>query len=318
MTAITHQDNWLYDNPICTGLGDRIGIIIALSALASLHSNSTNQAVVHMEWCTEPERVLVGNHHFRRWVPGWTGFDFPIEALLASFILPANVRLYATSQPPMYIFRDQRVLHGGPVPAWEGTSQTSTLYCKSLRMERDLIASTQDCEMAYKEAGKQIRVRNTAEDIPYVLVHFRSPDDNTCRQMRDEKPFCTHAVLRELHQAGLYMKVISNNHSFSMQWLRSLPFSVQLIHGRSACQYLALALSATAIVQHSATGWSSYTSVPAMARGIPLINTYDGLNHRFDLFASYGAVPQEFHSCRTGVDNFVRAARQACLKTGHC
>ena len=114
------------------------------------------------------------------------------------------------------------------------------------------------------------------------------------------------------------MKVISNNHSFSMQWLRSLPFSVQLVHSQSAFQDLALALSATAIVQHSATGWSSYTSVPAMARGIPLMNTYDGQNHRFDLFAKYGEVPREFHSCRTkGVDAFVREAKQkACSKRG--
>ncbi len=38
--------------------------------------------------------------------------------------------------------------------------------------------------------------------------------------MRAEKPFCKQAVLRELHQVGVYMKVVSNNHNFSMQWMR--------------------------------------------------------------------------------------------------
>jgi hypothetical protein len=120
MMSVAHH--WLYDNPICTGLGDRLGLILALSALASLHNNSTNKVVVHMEWCTEPERALLGHPHLRRWVPGWTGFGFPVEALLASFTLPANVRLYATSQQPMHNFHERLVLHGGPVPAWEGTS----------------------------------------------------------------------------------------------------------------------------------------------------------------------------------------------------
>jgi hypothetical protein len=102
------------------------------------------------------------------------------------------------------------------------------------------------------------------------------------------------------------MKVISNNHSFSMQWLRGLP-SIHLVHSSSAFQDLSLALSAVAIVQHASEGWSSYTSVPAMAHGIPLINTFAGHEHRFDLFASHGEVPREFYSCQQ-TDAFVREA----------
>ncbi len=34
-----------------------------------------------------------------------------------------------------------------------------------------------------------------------------------------------------------------------------------------------------------------------MAKSIPLINTYTGLNHRYKLFAHYGEVPPEFHTC---------------------
>ncbi len=101
------------------------------------------------------------------------------------------------------------------------------------------------------------------------------------------------------------MKVISNNHSFSMQWLKGLP-SIQLVHSRSAFHDMALALSAVAIVQHASEGWSSYTSVPAMAHGIPLINTFAGRDHRFDVFASHGDVPREFYSCQQ-TDAFVLA-----------
>jgi hypothetical protein len=35
-------------------------------------------------------------------------------------------------------------------------------------------------------------------------------------------------------------------------------------------------LNVTAIIQHSANAWSSYSSVPAMIRTIPLLNTWIG------------------------------------------
>jgi hypothetical protein len=101
------------------------------------------------------------------------------------------------------------------------------------------------------------------------------------------------------------MMVISNNHSFSMHWLRGLP-SMHLVHGSSPLQDMSLALSATAIVQHASEGWSSFTSVPALAKRIPMINTFDGANHRFDLFGRHGKIPQEFYTCGQ-MGEFVRA-----------
>ncbi len=77
---------------------------------------------------------------------------------------------------------------------------------------------------------------------------------------------------------------------------------------RSSSSYqVLLALSAVAIVQHASTGWSSYTSVPAMAKGIPLINTFTGNNHRFDLFSKHGEIPSEFYACHN-IASIVREA----------
>lgn len=301
--------HWLYNNPICTGLGDRLGLILALSALASMHNSS---CVVHMEWCTRPERALVGNPQFLKWTPKWTGFDYPLATLQATLSIPANIRLFLTDEPPKRW--DGLVYSSGPVPAWEGSPQTSTLYCKALSMQPEN-RETRSCERAYKAAGAQVKVRDKKNATgPFVLVHFRSPDDNTCTAFRDEIPFCTPAVLQELHAAGVYMKVISNNHSFSMQWLRGLP-SLHLVHSSSAFQDMALALNAVAIVQHASTGWSSYTSVPAMAKGIPLINTFSGRGHRFEVFASYGEVPREFHACHQTAA-FVRKAVRRYNRVG--
>jgi hypothetical protein len=97
------------------------------------------------------------------------------------------------------------------------------------------------------------------------------------------------------------MCVISNNYTHStMHWLRGLP-SIK-IHTMHCTGYHALAerapvhhlnneftdlqlvLNSAAIIQHAPSGWSSYTSVPAIAyqaESIPLINTYSCLKHKY-------------------------------------
>ena len=301
--------DWLYERPICTGLGDRLGTIIALSALASLHNSSY---VVHIEWCTDPMLVTRQNPLHLQYIPKWTGYDYPIENLHRTITLPANIRLFTAGQGTVQAGIGM-IREGGVLPSWQGIMHTSTLYCQAITLGTSVGDwTTRQCETAYRKAGNQVHpIPQQTEDKPFVLVHFRSPDDNTCRIGRDETPFCTPTVLRELHAAGVYMKVISNNHSFSMQWLRGLP-SIQLVHSRSAFQDMALALSAVAIVQHASEGWSSYTSVPAMAHGIPLINTFTGRDHRFDMFTSHGDLPREFYSCQR-TDAFVREAVRALV-----
>lgn len=287
---------WHYDSPVCTGLGDRLGMVLTLSALAILHNSS---CVVHMEWCTEPQRAVLSNPQFMKWIPGWTGYDFPLLKLQTVLALPKNILLYPSGQDPKSF--DNVVREGGELPGWGAVALTSTMYCRAMSVipdpsRKQEMWTARECEAAYRKAGSQLLpARQTEQGLPYILIHFRSGDSNT--EARDERPFCTRAVLQALHAEKVYMKVISNNHSFSMQWMRGMP-SVHLVHSSSAFQDVLLALSAVAIVQHASTGWSSYTSVPAMARGVPLINTFTGSNHRFDLFKRQGEVPREFYMCR--------------------
>ena len=93
------------------------------------------------------------------------------------------------------------------------------------------------------------------------------------------------------------MRVISNNYTDTLLWLRGLP-SIEIVHLGNAFTDLQLLLDAAGIVQHSVFGWSAYSSVPAMARSIPLISTYQGPEHRYGIFAQHGNVPEEFHTCQ--------------------
>ena len=90
--------------------------------------------------------------------------------------------------------------------------------------------------------------------------------------------------------------VISNNYTHAVKALRGLR-STEVVHGGSALADMQLLLGASGIIQHASEGWSAYSSVPAMAKSIPLINTYNGPGHRYKVFAHYGTVPPEFHTC---------------------
>lgn len=293
---------WLFGNPVCTGMGDRLGIIIALSALASLHDNST----VYMEWCTDTQRVMVGNPLHMKFIPKWTGWSYPMETVRAHISLPGNVRFFLTDQQPAFQFK--LVSDGSEAPPYHGIPQTSTLYWKSLRMSDTRVSDDQYVQ-AYKTAGNQ--VKSLVDHVPdYVLVHFRGPDDNTWRpddSVFRMQNFCTREVIRAVHNAGIFMRVISNNYTNTLQWLKGLP-SIEIVHLGNAMTDLQLVLSAAGIIQHGLHGWSAYSSIPAMARSIPLINTYSGYEHRFKVFQQYGDLPVEFHKCNQ-IQEFLTATQ---------
>ena len=90
--------------------------------------------------------------------------------------------------------------------------------------------------------------------------------------------------------------MITNNYTDALNCMKGLP-SIEIVHSTNAFAAMQLALNAAAIVQHALDGWSSFSSVPAMAKSIPLINTFYGREHRHTLFAHHNGLPEEFHTC---------------------
>ena len=291
----TMHDAWLYPTPICTGLGDRLGLILSLSALASLHGKN---CTVYMEWCTDPRRALMSNPLFMRYIPRWTGYNYVLRDLQAHVSLPSNVKFFPSYSSPAVAQAGGHVTIGHGAPEFQGIPQVSTLYWKALKL-----LDTHWTEEQYVQAYKHAASRITAVGEPYILVHFRGPDQNTFWQ--DGDSFCTNQVLRRALLTGIRMRTVTNNYTHAMPWLRRLP-SVEIVHLGNELTNLQLALGAAAIIQHAANGWSAFTSVPAMAKSIPLINTYNGSEHRYKLFAQYGRVPPEFHTCDQ-LDAFLHA-----------
>jgi hypothetical protein len=130
---------------------------------------------------------------------------------------------------------------------------------------------------------------------PYILLHMPGPDDNTYAGPLDgPEHYCTGRVIKGLLQMklGIPIYAISNNLSWAGDLLDG---SVKIINETgSAYDHFSLLMSAKVIIQHAWGGWSSYSSVPALVFGAPIINTYDvgHMHNRFRVFRSQLVSPR--------------------------
>jgi hypothetical protein len=101
---------------------------------------------------------------------------------------------------------------------------------------------------------------------------------------------------------GIPIYAMSNNLSWVMDLLDG---RVKIINETgSAFDHFSLLISAKAIIQYTWGGWSSYSPVPALVSGAPMIKTYDvkQRHHRFHVFRSQLGVPTNYYDCKQALD----------------
>ena len=272
---------WRYNRTICTGLGDRLGAMLTVAALAH-----AAHAHVEMKWCVDPS-VVYGD--IRPYIPAWTGYHYPLAEFLTAFHIPPNIRLverYSDQELPEVAYT------GNELVAQEARDQTYTLAHRTTRLGPHPMPY-QAFLRGYHVVGAQLQlVARYARD---VVLHIRAPDDNTYNHGWDPALFCTRKVVRRVQKLGHKVVCISNNFT----WASQLPLEGLVFAHGSAFEDVSRLLSARAIIQHAPPGYSSYSNVPSMAHGVPLISTYNGPHHRFRMFMADGDVPSEFYTCST-------------------
>ena len=77
MSVAAPQDEGVYARSLCTGLGDRLGMLLALAAVARAY----NLTRVTMGWCVDPVGAFRNNPMHMHHIPGWTGYDYPLATL---------------------------------------------------------------------------------------------------------------------------------------------------------------------------------------------------------------------------------------------
>jgi hypothetical protein len=286
------ERQYFFDLEICTGMGDRVGTMLSLAALARLEG-----ARVVFWWCDNPSKIFSRVHPH---IPRWHGYNYSITEFKMRFVLPTEIILVdSVAESHTKLPRVQ--WEGVGIPAEHGSNCVYTIAWKTTRLSTNLI-SGQSFEPAYRAVSRPLAESacnsGGSRDRRYVAVHLRGPDDNTYSPFEgawdDSNMYCTSDVISRLVTLDVPLIAISNNSTWSQSRLaQRLQVQEQLTPYDGFC----LLLGASAIVQHAWSGWSSYSSIPAFASGAPLINTYRSTPHRHELFREQGGLPQELYNC---------------------
>ena len=275
---------WRYNRTICTGLGDRLGAMLTVASLAYV-----SNVHVEMQWCGDPSIIYSSQRAF---MPKWFGFNYPLEDFLSSFKIPSNIILVKRFSEDLM---PEVSYTGNELEAQEAQDQVYTLAYMTTRIGHPV--SKEDFVRAYHIVGTQFQSTAPRPLLEsYVVLHMRAFDTNTYNYGWDASLFCTHKVVANALNDGVNVVAISNDLEWAREAMTSLKKDILFING-SAFEDMSLLLSADGIIQHAPPGYSSYSNVPAMARGIPLISTYKGQHHRFKMHMEVGEIPSEFFTC---------------------
>jgi len=277
---------WFFPRRICTGLGDRIGTWLTLASLARLQN-----ATVFTVWCHDPSFMMP---EIRVHIPEWHGYTYSIPDLHSSLGLPAEIVILHNDTG----LGLPNVTEGHAAPAIAGFDAVYTIAWQTMRLGSDPVDASLYAGV-YREVTRPMLARAAMKmgNEGYTAVHIRGPDDNTYAFANTKYQFCTRKVLIRLRRMRARLLVVTNNVSWTVSKFGSVLPPGSLDYVPDPLEDWTVLLGASAIVQHAWEGWSAYSSVAAMAGGIPLLTTYSGSLHRYDAISRYGRVPEEFYTC---------------------
>lgn len=141
----------------------------------------------------------------------------------------------------------------------------------------------------------------------YVALHVRGGDKRS--QITN---FNTIEILQEIQkkQKGQLKLVVVTDDENLLSKIREQAKNLQVVHNigvfkdkHEAMIYdLNILFEASFIIQHSPAGWSAFSSTAAMARQIPLLNTFTPNSGLQRLFADAGGCPKELNSVTNKLD----------------
>ena len=183
-----------------------------------------------------------------------------------------------------------RVSTDHELPAIQAIPFLYTMSHRSVYVDQPILDSSKFSKI-YKSIGANL----IQSQGPELIIHVRGPDRNTHEMDQNFYNFCTLKAMRRARELDLEVILITNNMSHATRLLHG--FSYEISKDQALNNMELLLTVQGGIIQHAGEGWSSFSSVPSMAKGIPLLTTYFRQPHRYDYFKQYGTLPSEFHTC---------------------
>ena len=319
-----------YNRALCSGLGDRITVILNVAAFAL-----TMNATCYMYWCEVRDACLTHYHEVCDDTPivlqenAGTDRYYAIADIQRHMVMPANVVLLTVEEFAVMAKDAPDISYtGGALPAGYAYDGVYTLAPLTMSFPGHSVAYPLFLE-AYRRVGLEWTVHDASNQATkYIVLHLRQDDKKSDIDeyvVGGSPHHCTFDILSELTKYEVPVFLISDDdvakrrllsdfgHHVTAQNKRYCPacctvtdlacIVMEGMNGRGLSKIqgevmdVALLMGAAAIVQHVEKGWSSFSSVVAMAKQIPLVTTLRHGWNRLDDFATKGSCPQELMKC---------------------
>ncbi len=304
-----------YDRRLCTGLGDRLSVFLAVAAMARALN-----AVCYVYWCEDNPH----SHLFYKWS------DISMHMRFPSSLVVLTKKDFDRKTKDMISLNYE----GGALPAYHAYDGVYTLAFKTMVLPiQDPEGFNRSCtevefHAAYRLVSKDWRVvlADLAGLPPeYIAFHVREGDKlldhkvsgyrtrlelEMDRALNRSAPdgasdYCTREVLEWLEKQEVPVIVISNDDVAKRRILSDFGHSLVIPsnkgHSKISLEMrdLAIMMQSVGLVQHTPSAWSSYSSTVAMARHIPLFSTWHGPYNVLTRFEEAGGKPEELTSCNS-------------------
>jgi hypothetical protein len=301
----------VYKRAITSGLGDRFGNYLCAAALARALGT-----VCHIYWANNFEL---------------SGRTYCVDLVRKYVRLPENIFIYDDAEHArdscMAFGADEPtqefveiVYTGNELPATNAYDCVYTLAHRALSVPGYSVDDS-GMESAFRSVGHEWSVhadRAFPGSAPYIAVHLRGGDKSVSHSSL-ESEFATDRLLRLLPR-DIDVVVVTDDSELLDHYRSRHPFLRYSSRPRGAEDAdfvdMVTLMNASAIIQHSYAGWSAFSSVIAMAKGIPLINTYIGRGDNLLLdFRRHGGCPAELRPTENAdaLHRFVRDVRLSTL-----
>ena len=274
-----------YRRTLHTGLGDRLSVMLSEAAAASAVGRD-----VYVFWHTN--RGMSRKHHSALFLDE---IELRAEFPRNLHILPSeqefDLQTSNMSDIEFTTTNDPKILPGYRKSLW-GLDSAYTTAWRTFKLPDALPRLSRDVYTeAYRKVAGEFRVRGPSAKVAglprgkYVVLHVRGND-----KQAPLSEFETVQVLSLLPR-DLPLVVVSDDEKFlhdilsneSLSLLRERVVTLPKIdqsepEGKYDAMFrdLSTLLGATGIIQHATNAWSAYSSLAAMMRQIPLINTWIG------------------------------------------
>lgn len=244
--------NLKFSRSVFSGLGDRFSILLCLAAFANLTNTD-----IYTYWYEE----IPHNNNKHRF--------YPLSTIKKYVKFPNNLHILSKKEFDKITFNMEDVDSGYS----SIFDYNVCLYTDGFKMFKEKYNITKETFISsYKKIISDFDINiDTGINTKYVVVHLRGED-----KIDNIKNYKTIEIIKNISLPLIFISNDNNLKSKIIKHTKNICLQKNITKKSSTYKSLydfKLMLNSTGIIQHSPRSWSAFSSIAAMVRNIPLINT---------------------------------------------